>query len=531
MTGIDPEVAVHRLQVDPEYRPIKQKRRKFASERNKIINDEIQKLIDVGSVREVQYPEWLANVVVVQKKNRKWRKFLGYVVTQRGIKANPEQIKSILNLASPTCRKDVQKLTGRIAALSRFISRSSERCHNFFNILKKNTDFIWTEECEEALQELKSYLTSAPLLSKPQDGEMLFLYLAVSEHSVSAVLLEKLALALITAARKLRPYFQNHLVTVLTSFPLKNILHKPELSGRLTKWAVELSEHHIDFQPRTAIKSQVLADFIADFSPNILVQAEKELMTLKEGTNRGTWILNVDGSSNFRGSGLGLVLASPNGDKIEQSIRCGFLATNNEAEYEALIAGLSLAREMGVEQIKILSDSQLVVNQINGKFNIDQIPRDENSHADALANLGSAVEVTKSQTIPIIYLKWPVIWKQDQEAACEIDIETTWMTPIFDYLQNDILPNDKDTARKIKATSARFTIIQGNLFRRSFSGPYLTCIKPSQVKTIMSEIHEGECGNHSGPRSLAHKIITTGYYWPTLRADCKEFTKKCDKCQ
>ena len=154
-------------------------------------------------------------------------KFLGYVVTKRGIEANPEQIKSVLNLASLTCKKDVQKLTGRITALSRFISRSSERCHNFFNILKKNTDFIWTEECEEALQEMKSYLTSALLLSKPQDGEMLFLYLAVSEHSVSAVLvredegkqspiyyvskslldaesrysqLEKLALALVTAA-------------------------------------------------------------------------------------------------------------------------------------------------------------------------------------------------------------------------------------------------------------------------------------------------------------------------------------------
>ena len=128
--------------------------------------------------------------------------------------------------------------------------------------------------------------------------------------------LEKLALALITAARKLRLYFQSHPITVLTSFPLKNILHKPELSGRLTKWAVELREHHIDFLPRTAIKSQVLDDFIADFSPNILMQAEKELMTLKEGTNGGTWILNVDGSSNFRGSGLGLVLTSPNGDKI-----------------------------------------------------------------------------------------------------------------------------------------------------------------------------------------------------------------------
>ena len=80
-------------------------------------------------------------------------KFLGYVVTKRGIEANLEQIKSVLNITLPKCKKDVQKLTGRITALSRFISRSSERCHNFFNILKKNIEFIWTEECEEALQQ------------------------------------------------------------------------------------------------------------------------------------------------------------------------------------------------------------------------------------------------------------------------------------------------------------------------------------------------------------------------------------------
>ena len=188
------------------------------------------------------------------------------------------------------------------------------------------------------------------------------MYLAVSEHSVSTVLireeegkqspvyyvrkalldtetrysqLEKLALALITAVQKLRPYFQCHPVIVLTSFMLKNILHKPELSERLTKWAVELSEHHIDYQPRTAIKSQVLADFVVDFSPCSLLQAQKELMTLRENPNgEGTWTLHVDDSSNFRGSRLRLVLTSLSGDKIEQSVRCGFRATNNEAKYE-----------------------------------------------------------------------------------------------------------------------------------------------------------------------------------------------------
>ena len=100
--------------------------------------------------------------------------------------------------------------------------------------------------------------------------------------------------------------------------------------------------------------------------------------------------------------------------------------------------------------------------------NIEQTPRDKNSHADALANLGSAVQVIESKNIPIIYLKWPAIWKQEQEIACELNIETTLMTPIFDYLQNDSLPENKDATRKVKAISARFTIIQGNLFTVPF---------------------------------------------------------------
>ena len=86
-------------------------------------------------------------------------KFLGYMVTQRGIEANPDQIRSIMNLQSPACIRDVQRLTGRVAALSRFISRSSEKCHLFFSTLRKSKDFEWTPACEQALHDLKRYLT------------------------------------------------------------------------------------------------------------------------------------------------------------------------------------------------------------------------------------------------------------------------------------------------------------------------------------------------------------------------------------
>lgn len=168
--------------------------------------------------------------------------------------------------------------------------------------------------------------------------------------------LEKLALVLVTAARKLRPYFQCHPIIVVTTYPLKSILHKPELSGRLTKWTVELSEYDITFQPCTALKSQVLADFIADFTPNIIPQANKELLNLTESSN-SKWMLSVDRLSNVNGDDIGLVLTSPKGDLIQQAIRCGFKAMNNEVQYEALIARLNLAKDMGIKKLDIRSNS------------------------------------------------------------------------------------------------------------------------------------------------------------------------------
>ena len=179
--------------------------------------------------------------------------------------------------------------------------------------------------------------------------------------------LEKLALVLVRAAHKLRTYFQCHPITVLTTYPLKSILHKPKLSGRLTKWTVELSEYDITFQLRIALNSQVLAEFIANFAPNVTPQADKELLNLTERSN-SKWTLTVDRSSNVNRASIGLVLTLPEGDLIQQAIRYGFRATKNEAEYEALIAGLNLAKDMGIKKLDILSDSQLVVSQLLGSY-------------------------------------------------------------------------------------------------------------------------------------------------------------------
>ncbi|XP_070057415.1 uncharacterized protein [Nicotiana tomentosiformis] len=259
--------------------------------------------------------------------------FLGLLVSQRRIELNPDKIKAIEDIHDQsTCLKDVQRLIGRLAALSRFISRSSKKCHYFFSILKKKNDFMWTAEFQQAMKDLIRYFSSPLLMSKQKEGEELLIYLAVSKVAC-------------------------HPITIVTTFLLRNVLHKPELSGRLAKWTVAISEFDMEYKTQTATKSQVLADFMVDFSPKMMPLAAKEAV-LVSGIISGVWTLFTDGASNVKGSDLGIVLITPSGKTLRQAIRSVPL-TNNEAKYEALFARLELARGLGSVVIEIKCDSQL----------------------------------------------------------------------------------------------------------------------------------------------------------------------------
>ena len=366
MTVIDPSITTHELNADPSYKPVKQKRRELGPERARAVNDEVSRLLKVGLIVEVQYSEWLANPVVVKKKNGKWRvcvdftdlnkacpkqsyplphidrlvesttgnelmsfidafsgynqilmhhyiddmlvkslkatdhiqhlqqcfdvlnkynmklnpakctfgvtsgEFLGYIVTQRDIEANLKQIRAILELPSSRNAREVQRFIGRIAALNRFIARSTDKCLPFYNLLKRKAKFDSDDASEQAFNNIKTYLTTPSVLTKPEVREILFLYIAVSDFAVSRVLvrddrgeqlpifyiskslieaetryptIEKAAFTVVTSGRKLRPYFQSHTIAVLTDQPLRVALHSPSQSGRMTKWFVELSEY------------------------------------------------------------------------------------------------------------------------------------------------------------------------------------------------------------------------------------------------------------------------------------------------
>ncbi|XP_071906174.1 uncharacterized protein [Coffea arabica] len=151
----------------------------------------------------------------------------------------------------------------------------------------------------------------------------------------------------------------------MTDQPLRQILTNPEVSGRMTKWAVELAEYDIGYQSRTAIKAQALADFLAEGASLTLT----ELNPLREdGRPKEPWALFVDGASSKEGSGAGLLLISPTGEELTYALRFDFPASNNEAEYETLLMGLQIAHQMGITAIKVRSDSQLVVLQVRGEY-------------------------------------------------------------------------------------------------------------------------------------------------------------------
>ncbi|GJT10133.1 reverse transcriptase domain-containing protein [Tanacetum coccineum] len=223
-------------------------------------------------------------------------KFLGYMVTSEGIRANPKKIRALADLQSPRTLKKMQSLNGKLASLSRFLAKSAERSLPFLNTLKNinkenKHKYRWTQEVEAAFQQMKRLITELPSLTPPREKETLYAYLAVSAEAVSAVLLtdrkgrqcpiqyvsrtlnedkinyapmEKLALSLIHMTRRLRRYFEAHPVKVITDQPIKNILNNTETSKKLAKYVVELGAYNIKFIPRNAVKGQVLADFLSE---------------------------------------------------------------------------------------------------------------------------------------------------------------------------------------------------------------------------------------------------------------------------
>jgi hypothetical protein len=196
--------------------------------------------------------------------------------------------------------------------------------------------------------------------------QRLVYYISKVLHEAKIRYLEvhKLLYAALIASRKLRHYFQAHKISVVTSYPLRAVLRNPNKTDNIAKWATELAEFELDFVPCHAVKSQVLADFIVDWTPSTSPPGgphdnESEPRALVfTGVH---WTLFFDGSSRKQGAGGGVLLVTPHGDQFKYMVHLDFKVTNNMAEYEALLFGLSTALSLGVRQLLVKGDSQLIV--------------------------------------------------------------------------------------------------------------------------------------------------------------------------
>ncbi|XP_016206075.1 uncharacterized protein LOC107646404 [Arachis ipaensis] len=305
-------------------------------------------------------------------------KFLGFILTSRGIEANPEKCNAVLSMTSQKTVKEVQQLAGRIATLSRFLPAMASRSYHFFQTFSKCKKFTWTDECENSFTKLKQLLASPPILQRPEADQ-----------------------------------------------PLRQILTRPELAGQLIKWSIELSEFDIQYESRKTLKSQVLADFVSE-------------MTNETQHTVANWSIHVDGASNKEGSGAGVLLKE--GEKViaEQSLKFRFNASNNQAEYEALLAGLKLAQQLRIPQITVYCDSSLVVHQIKGEY---QVPY--------------------------------------------------WRTPFLNYINTGAIPNEEPNLPLFRRRASFYTVLGNTLYRHGHSQPLLKCISNEEAEDVMAEMHEG----------------------------------------
>nr|GEX42972.1 reverse transcriptase domain-containing protein [Tanacetum cinerariifolium] len=610
MTGVPRSVEEHRLNIREGYSLVRQKKMGQDPERAKAIQAEVQKLVEAGIMREVYYHDWLSNTVMVKKHDGSWRMcvdftdlnkacpqdcyplpeidwkveslrgypfkcfldtykgyhqiqlaeadeektvfhtgqgytatqkcllasrmlsyteaemmrdieetfrtlhkvnmklnpkkcsfglgegvFLGYVITPEGIKPCLNKTAAVLQLPSPRTVKEVQSLNGKLASLNRFLSKSAEKSLPLFKTLKKcikKSDFHWTAEAKQAFKQLKQHLSKLPLLVAPKPHEELIIYLSAT-------------------------YEAAHPITVITDQPIKQVMSRLDVVGRLQKWSIMLGEHNITYRPRTSVKGQILADFLIEIP------------------------------------GARLILTSPEGVEFTYALRFQFTTSNNEAEYEALVAGLWIAARMGVKNVQVSVDSKLAANQVLGTyvsmednmikyleivkglvsgfttFSISQVPRSKKKKADALSKIASTSFAHLSKHVLVEVLENKSIKEKEVAAVIEED-GPTWMTQLVDYLKEGVLPGDKKEGRKLWLKARQYELIEGVLYRRSFLTPWLRCVGPLQANYVMREIHEGSCSMHAGPRSVIAKAIRLGYYWPTMYKDARDMIRKCSDC-
>ncbi|XP_058741269.1 uncharacterized protein LOC131613635 [Vicia villosa] len=529
--------------------------------------------------------------------------FLGFVVHKKGIEINKNKTKAILELQAPDTKKQLQSLLGKVNFLRRFISNLSGKTKLFSSLLKlKNNDvFKWEEEHQHAFDQIKAYLTKPPILIPPNRTKSMKLYIAVSDSIIGSMLaqkddhgveraiyylsrilvdaetrysdIEKLCLCLYYSCNKLKQYMKPVDVYVSSHFDIiKHMLSKPILHSRIGKWALALTEFSLTYVPLKAMKGQIVADFIVDQG---LTDVSINMVT------QTTWQLYFDGSSHRNGSGIGVLIISPQGIPSTFKYKISEACSNNEVEYEALITGLRALLDLGATEVQIKGDSELVIRQITKEYkcikenliiyyalvillldkfhvvHINHVPRIENSGANKLAQISSGYRVSKYRLGELIEIKekeverhYPALSIAKIRGKCErkneglethesgeifefeifaIDNMThaDWRKPLIQYLNIPVGVTD----RKIKYRALSYVMLGNELYKKTAEGVLMKCLSEAEAFIVVPEVHSGACGAHQSGHKMKWLLFRRGLYWPSMLKDCIEFAKGFQECQ
>uniref|UniRef100_A0A2N9EST4 RNA-directed DNA polymerase n=1 Tax=Fagus sylvatica TaxID=28930 RepID=A0A2N9EST4_FAGSY len=509
-------------------------------------------------------------------------KFLGFLVHNRGIDVDPAKASAIATMKAPTSHKELKSFLGRLSYIRRFIPGLAAVTAVFTPLMKKGVPFIWSTACQQAFEKIQQIMTKLPTVCAPVPGRPLRLYLASNSEAIGGLVAqedeegterpiyyvsralkdaetrysgaERACLALIYASQRLRHYFLAHKIQLITkSHPIRSLLHRPVLSGRLAQWLLQLSQYEITTETPTAIKSQAIADLLAQFpgedSSSISHEVPGEIgEVLLADLADSTWTLKFDGSSTSSSSGAGIVLAREDGKTIAKSFKLDFPCSNNASEYEAYITGLVIAHEMGIKHLRVIGDSNLIICQTKGEFSlkepslalyralaqkleekfdtfeISHAMRCENRYADALATLGSQVSFEGSKVDVTIDKRSMPITDLLREKFKEPNLDAEdWRTPIKAKL---VAPEGVADLKVLKD----YVLIAGDLYRRLPGGVLARCVNLQEAAKKLTEVHEKCCELRDGI-SLYRRLQRLGYFWPSMSKEAASLQEQCSFCQ
>nr|GEW83949.1 reverse transcriptase domain-containing protein [Tanacetum cinerariifolium] len=451
MTGVPRHIAEHRLNICEGCLPVRQKKRGQSPERNKAVcEEEEEKLVDADIIKEVHYDSWLSNPVMVKKHDGSWRMCVDFKDLNKACLKDGYSLPEIDWKIGRNLEVYVDDLVIKIRTEKEVIRDIEET----FKTLKEINMKLTPKKCAFGMREgaFLGYKVDADglrvcpdkveaVLNLPspkclKKKEELIMYLAAVAEAISTVLMTK------RNEKQMPIYF------------VSRALQGPGVNY-------------------TPIEKLILALDDTSYTP---------MEDVEELSN--PWILFMDRSSCIDGFGAGLIITNPKGMKFTYALRFKFNATNNEAEYEALIAGLWIAEKIGIQNLQANVDSKLVANQ---RILHKKVPRWENKKSKiastSFAHLSKQILMEEHKEKSI----------DEKEVLAVVEEEGhTWMTPVYEYLTEGIILEEKKKARAI---------------------------------------HRKAGGMHFGPRSVVAKALRSGYYWPTMHTDARNLIKECSGCQ